>query len=227
MIVSQLSDLPAEYTCKLCGETKPTVEMCVVRTHGGLRLRPRCKKCHNERERGHRREYKRNYLRRWRRRNKALTDSYWKDNDQIRERSRIRARAYVEKNHDVIAIRRRLSRRGISVTMGEAHELLATYGRCYPTRYGLTPEGLRECERIRSSQRRRGAKRKLTALEIRLMVYEDGLFIKPSRQPVPYKAAARNMSRWQRQQLEQKTQKALPRSSACVTLRATSVAATA
>ena len=41
-------------------------------------LRPRCKKCHNRRERGHRREYKTAYLRRWRDYNAELVESYWK-----------------------------------------------------------------------------------------------------------------------------------------------------
>jgi hypothetical protein len=225
MKVQKLSELPATYACKLCGEVKPIAEMCLVHTKGQFYLRPRCKSCHNTLEAGHRREYKRNYLRRWRKRNQKLNDSYWKRNDRARERNRINGAAYVAKHGEALAIQRRLRHKGERVTIEEAKALLEKFGRCYPTRYGLTKEGLRECERIRSTQRRHGRQR-FTAFEIRLMAYEDGYFIDPSRQPVPYKSASENMRRWQQQQ-KQKPATPLPRVNSCATFRATSVAATA
>lgn len=224
--VSRLTELPEKYPCKLCGAVKVIGEMCLVHTKGKFVLRPRCKECHNKREAGHRREYKTRYQREWRRRNKQLHRSYW-DNDQCRETNKLRMRAYVAGNKEALAIQRRLRIRGISVTLVEASELLQQYGRCYPTKHGLTPEGQRECERIRSTQRRRGMRHPLTSFQIRLMVYEDGLFIKPSRQPTPYQKAAKNMRQRRAVQCKQKTRKPLPLSQSCATLRATSVAATA
>jgi hypothetical protein len=197
MIVSKLSDLPKEYACKLCGATKPVAEMVVRRRRelNGFCLQPRCKECHNARERGHRREYKRKYLQRWRKKNAAVAKSYWKDHPEYLERSRESAARYVEKHRDALAIRRRLKSRGIEVSVAEAEELLKQYGRCYPTRFGLTPEGLKECERIRSRMRQRGGK-VLSSVEIRIMVYEDGHYITPSRQPKPYQKAAARLREW-------------------------------
>src|SRR6185295_11057083 len=73
--------LPSEGFCSHCGKLKPIGEMLVVhrKREGDYYMRPRCKQCHNKRERGHRREYKRNYLRAWRKRNAALNESYWRD----------------------------------------------------------------------------------------------------------------------------------------------------
>lgn len=193
------SELPGEHTCNLCQATKPITAMVIVRNRreGVYQVRPRCKDCHNQRERGHRREWKRKYLQRWRARNKELNDSYWR-NPEARERARINhARRFAEK-HDAILIQGRMNRRGMGITIKEAEELLKRFGRCYPTRLGLTPEGLRECERIRSAFRRSGSKRRPTNFEIRLMVYEDGLHIPPSKQPKPFKDAAKRLRRLQR-----------------------------
>jgi hypothetical protein len=199
MKVEKLDQLPPEYGCKLCGLTKPLAEMIVVhvRREQSYRLRPRCKACHNERERGHRREWKREYLKRWRRGNARLNRSYW-DNEQARENNRIRAGERFREKHDAILIQGRLRRHGIAVSFKEAEALLAKFGRCYPTRYGLTQEGLRECERIRSAMRRIG--RRISPIEIRIMVYEDGLYIKPNRQPRPYQRSAEKLRQWHRGQ---------------------------
>lgn len=202
MKVTTLIDLPDVYTCNVCNETKPIAEMCVTRHRKEkiFDLRPRCKDCHNESERGHRREWKRKYLQRWRSRNATLNESYWKDNPRVKEQARLRAAAHFTEKHDAILIQGRLNRRGHGVSLQEAEELLHKFGRCYPSRFGLTPEGLRECERIRGAMRRRASKRRIRLVDIRIMVYEDGLFIKPSSQPVPYKSAAKNLRRWQHEQ---------------------------
>lgn len=199
MKLLSLNDLPEEHHCNTCGKDKPIVEMMVVhnRKSGTYQLRPRCKSCHNEKEKGHRREWKTQYLQRWRRRNKKLVESYWKDSPDRKEKNRIRMAAHVKANKDAIAIQRRLrTRLDMHISLLEAKELLGRFGHCYPSRYGLTREGLRECERIRSRLRKPSAKLRLSAVEIRMMVYEDGLFITPSRQPRPYEKAARNLRNW-------------------------------
>lgn len=173
-----------------------------------FRVRPRCKACNNERERGNRREYKRKYLKKWRKRNDSLNRSYWKDNPHVKERSRINAARQREKKGDAMAIQQRMRNRGFYLSLSEAGELLAIYGRCYPTRAGLSKKGLAECERIRSRLRRSrrasyGAKMP-TNFEIRLMVYEDGLedvslLIQPELQPEkPYDSRAENMRKYWR-----------------------------
>jgi hypothetical protein len=161
-------------------------------------LRPRCKSCHNGRERGHRREWKRKYLQRWRAKNAKLNESYWKGSDRVRERGRVNAARRFKENHDALLIQGRLRRRGMPVSINEAKELLRKYGPCYPSRFGLTRAGLKECERIRSVQRRRNPRCRLSPVEIRIMVYEDGLHIKPSRQRRPYKESAKKLRKWQR-----------------------------
>ena len=193
------------HQCNTCGAMKPIGEMIALRRKAdkSLYIRPKCKDCHNSAERGHRREYKREYLRKWRKRNKALNDSYWKDNDRARERAAANARKRVAANHDAILIQGRMGRRGMNVTLEEAKELLAKYGRCYPSRFGLSKKGLKECERIRSRMRRRSKSRRMpTMFEIRLMVYEDDdgdyvFVIPPDKQPVPYRKAAETMRRYQ------------------------------
>lgn len=198
-----MRDLPVHGTCNKCGETKPREEMIVLRrADKSYYMRPRCKTCHNESERGHRREYKAAYLKTWRRRNKALNDSYWKDNDRVRERSRARALKRFRDNHEAVLIQGRMGRRGMNVTLVEAKELLEKYGRCYPTRFGLTAKGLKECERIRSRARSRNDVRRMpSSFDIRLMVYEDDdgeyrFVIRPDLQPVPYAAASANLKRY-------------------------------
>ncbi len=200
MKVTKMVDLPDEYTCNICNVIKPVSDMCVAhhRKEGIFYLRPRCKDCHNARERGTRREYKRKYLQRWRARNPQLNESYWRDNPRVKEKARIRAAARSNEKHEALLIQGRLNRRGFGISLKEAEELLNKFGRCYPTRYGLTPEGLRECERIRGAMRRRGSKQ-MRPVEIRIMAYEDGLYIKPSRQIVPYKCAAKRLRKWQKQ----------------------------
>ena len=198
-------NLPAHGTCNKCGETKPRDEMVVFRRRADktFYMRPRCKACHNDAERGHRREYKAEYLRKWRKRNKALNDSYWKDNERAKEQARINASRRFNDNHDAMLIQGRMCRRGMNVSLVEAKELLEKYGRCYPTRFGLTDKGLKECERIRSRMRARSDRRRMpSAFEIRVMVYEDDdceyrFVIRPDRQPVPYQVAADRLRRYQ------------------------------
>jgi hypothetical protein len=191
--------LPAEYECKLCHLTKPIAEMMVVyvRREKVYRLRPRCKKCHNERERGHRREYKRNYLQRWRRENAAVNKSYW-NNEHVREQMRVNAARRLEKDRDAILIQGRMNRRGMGISLKEARELLKRFGPCYPSRLGLSQKGLRECERIRSALRRSGKKR-FSMFEIRLMVYDDekSNYIKPHLQKRPYQNQSKRLREWQ------------------------------
>jgi hypothetical protein len=43
--------------------------------------------------------------------------------------------------------------------------------------------------------------------EIRLIVYEDGYFIKPKRQKPPYQHAAARLRKWQAEQRRLKAQK--------------------
>jgi hypothetical protein len=81
------------------------------------------------------------------------------------------------------------------VSINEAKNLCRKYGPCYPSRFGLTPKGLLECERIRSRSRR--GKKPLKSIEIRMMVYEDGFHKSPSRQRAPYQAAAERLRQWQ------------------------------
>ena len=161
-------------------------------------LRPRCKACNNARERGARREWKTKYLRRWRRENKGLNESYWRTATELnREKINSRARKRFIENHDALLIQGRLRRRlGLRVSIDEANKILKRYGRCYPTQFGLTPEGKKECERIRSRMRRveRAAP---SLIEIRMMVYEDGHYIKPNRQPIPYRKASERLSKLQ------------------------------
>jgi hypothetical protein len=211
MIVDHLSELPAEYECVICGASKPVGDMLVVRlrTRKKFLLRPRCKKCNNERERGHRREWKRKYLRRWRRDNAALNESYWRGRDRLVQNAI--SYSHFRRNHDAILIQGRLRRQlGAKVTLAEARELLRKHGCCYPTRYGLTPKGLRECERIRSrlrSARRSGQKVKMPKpVEIRMMVYDEGghLRIKPRLQDRPYQRAARQLESWHAEQRRRK-----------------------
>jgi hypothetical protein len=180
--------------------------MVVVRRRevNGFHLRPRCKECHNARERGHRREWKRKYQQRWRAKNAKLNKSYW-HNPTAREKARLKAAARSEEINAALLIQGRLRRKGMQVSLQEAGELLKQFGRCYPTRYGLTAEGLRACERIRSAMRRRGSKR-LLPVQIRMMVYEDGYYIKPSRQRPPYQSSAENLRRWQREQKAKREQ---------------------
>ena len=207
MITKTISELPATYRCKLCGAEKPVCEMVLVRRRASktFLLRPRCKACHNARERGHRREWKRNYLRRWRANCPDLTEAYWRKANKL-HRSRINANAYsrFRRHHDAILIQGRLRRRtGRSVSLAEARELLRKFGPAYPTKHGLTPAGVKECERIRSRLRNAGQKPNL--LEIRLMVYEDGFALRPSRQPILFQVAAARLRAWH---LNRKLQKA-------------------
>lgn len=103
MISKTRAELPPEYGCRVCGATKPIGEMVLVhrRRTRDFMLRPRCKLCHNAREKGHRREYKRKYLRRWRKENPEVNESYWKP--KLAERRPIvneRARQRIKKYQD-------------------------------------------------------------------------------------------------------------------------------
>lgn len=211
---ARLDDLPSTVVCIQCETSKPLAEMIVVRIRREqvYRVRPRCKECHNARERGHRREWKRKYLRRWRRENAAVNESYWKGNPETKERARVNAAKRLEnpEYREAVAIQRRLRNKGVSVSIDDAKEFLAKYGRCYPTRFGLTAAGLRECERIRSRLRARSAKtqRRVPHLfDIRIMVYEQSedeasLIIPPAKQPRPFQKAAARLRAWQRQRRE-------------------------
>jgi hypothetical protein len=197
---NSMAELPATYSCRKCGQEKPTIpDMIVVRRRrdGKVMLRPRCKQCHNARERGHRREYKLAYLRRWRKRNAELNESYWRKESALhRERLNATARERFRRDHDAVLIQGRLRRQlGMRVPLAEARELASKYGPCYPTRLGLTPWGLREYERIRASLRR--MHKEMKPIEVRTMLYADGHFITPRCQKTPYRAAAKKMRRWQ------------------------------
>lgn len=199
MRVQTRGELPETYRCRLCGAEKPILEMVLVRTQGLFLLRPRCKACNNTRERGHRRDYKRNYLRRWRKLNPEVNESYWREAAQ-RNRALTNTRAHdrFSRDHAAILIQGRLRRRlGMSISIEEARKLANKFGCCYPTRFGLTLGGLRECERIRSRMRICGLKP--NPVEIRMMVYEDGHFQKPSRQRMPYQRSAEQLRNWHEQ----------------------------
>jgi hypothetical protein len=201
------AQLPQKATCRKCGEEKPLAQIVVVRLSTGVfYVRPRCKDCHNEFERGRRREWKRAYLSRWRKRNADAERSYW-DNDSNRERARLRAaRLFSDPEyHCALLIQGRLRRRlGLRVPIAEAKELLHRFGPAYPTRHGLTASGLRECERIRSRTRR--DKHAPSMIEIRMMVYEDsgiygsakggGFVLDPKRQRMPYASASKKMRQY-------------------------------
>ncbi len=202
---AKITDLPARYRCRLCGKQKKREKMVVVhiKAEGIYRMRARCKECHNERERGHRREWKTEYLRRWREENKGLNDSYWQ-NPRAQEKLTENARRRWLENHDAILIQGRINRKGYRVSLSEAKELLEKFGPCYPTRFGLTEEGLRRCERIRNRQRRNAPRRPLSPLEIRMQVYDEGLFIKPHLQTRPYQHASTTLRLWQAAQRDKK-----------------------
>jgi hypothetical protein len=204
MIAKTYKDLPTVYKCRICSTEKEIEEMILIhrKKTNDYMLRPRCKACHNKSERGHRREYKTNYLRKWRTNNSGLNESYWRTSTQTnRDEIADQARARFNKDHYAILIQGRINRRtektGMHITIDEARALLRKYGRCYPTRFGLTPKGLKECERIRSGMRR--IKRKMSLLEIRIMVYEDGYYIKPKNQPIIYKSASERLHHWHRE----------------------------
>ncbi|MBK6589862.1 MAG: hypothetical protein IPG22_16365 [Acidobacteria bacterium] len=198
----RFDQLPLSRTCNKCGKDKMRDEMIIQHRHDDsgnyYYFRPRCKDCNNSAERGHRREYKTKYLQNWRKQNAEVNESYWR-NDETREAAKVRARSFSQDHKDAIAIQRRLYNRGEQVTIAAARELLALYGRCYPTRYGLTLKGLKRCEQIRSRLRSRSEKyRMLSSFEIRVMVYEEseeevGLVIPPEQQPIPYPKAAENL----------------------------------
>lgn len=200
MIVKTLDQLPEVYICNVCTTPKPIGEMILVRRRktGDFLLRPRCKQCHNLRERGHRREYKRKYLRTWRKWNPELNESYWRQRNE-EKRQEINRSAYMrfQQKHHALLIQGRLRRRlGMSTPIKEAQNLLRKFGPCYPTPQGLTSTGLKECERIRSAMRRMG--KKISTIEIRMMVYDDDAsnVIKPSRQKIPFSAASERLKRW-------------------------------
>ena len=212
--VTKYSDFPSVYTCNLCDETKLIEQMIVIhsRSENCYRMRPRCKDCHNAKERGNRRDYKTKYLKNWRKRNKKLNESYWKGNPIVREKARLTAMNRFTENHEAMLIQGRMRRKGMPVTLAEAQELLQKFGRCYPTRFGLSKKGLSECERIRSRLRVRKA-RKINLFDIRLSVYEDALedtslMIAPRKQPIPYKSASNTMKKFQAKQRQKLTQAA-------------------
>jgi hypothetical protein len=205
MIVRSINEIPASYVCNRCDREKPIGEMVVVRLRkkGVYLIRRRCKACHNLRERGHRREWKRKYLRRWRRENSKLNESYWRKAAADRTRVNAHARAHFINNHHAILIQGRLRRRlGMHVSLSEARRLLSEYGPCYPSIQGLSRKGINQCERIRSRLRRRGVRPNL--VEIRMMAYADGNYIKPQKQKIPYQYAAENLRRWWKTSTERK-----------------------
>lgn len=199
------NDLPAIGHCNKCDQDKPLAEMCVFRraSEGTYCLRPRCKECayaYNRTLQG----WRRDYLRQWRRRNAALNRSYW-DNPEAKEKSSQNNRKFRAANREANLIQNRLRRRGMPCSLDEARKYLAKYGPNYPTIHGLTDWGKREVERVRSACRRQG--KKITALEIRLMVYEDSeeeprLLKKPSVQKFPYKKCGQKLRAWHQQKKE-------------------------
>jgi hypothetical protein len=200
MRVKSREALPVEHACLKCKKTKPLAEIIVVREKktGHFLVRARCKECHNKKECGHRREYKTRYLRRWRKHNADLNESYWRQyNAENREHLTSLAYERFQRHHEAILIQGRLHRRGIKVSIQEARDLYKRFGQCYPTRYGLTPTGLREAERIRSSQRRLPKAKRFSNLEIRMLLYEDGYFITPKRQIRPYLKSAAKLKAFQ------------------------------
>lgn len=203
MKARHFSDLPAIAHCNKCDKDKPLVEMIVFRrTSDGLyHLRKRCKECAYAYNRTLQ-EWRREYLRKWRKQNAALNRSYW-DNPEVKERSSQNMRKFQAINREALLIKNRLWRRGHPCTIAEAREYLKKYGPNYPTIHGLSNEGKREVERIRSSYRRMG--KAVSHFEIRLMVYEDSaeeprLLKKPGTQKFPYKNAAHRLRTWHQQQ---------------------------
>lgn len=170
-----ISDLPPEASCRQCRATKPIGEMMVayLKKEKLFRVRPRCKQCHNEREKGHRRDYKRRYLQNWRKKNSEVNKSYRAN----REYYRNRARKFYQNNRAALLIQIRLRYRGRYHTLEECRSLLKKFGPFYPLLKGLSKKGRREAERIRSRMRNKKAKsfgaKILKNWEIRLMVYED------------------------------------------------------
>ena len=201
MDYASIAELPETATCLKCGETKPIVKMIVIRMRGtgAIRVQSRCKDCNNRHERGHRREWKTAYLRKWRAVNKDLNESYWRGRS-LEHQAEI-ARRHFRKNHAALLIQGRLRRRlGMSLPLEEARKLLRRFGPCYPTRFGLTAKGLKEAERIRG--RLRANRQHVPAVEIRMMVYEDqkSFFVKPRLQVMPYQSAARQLRAWHARQ---------------------------
>jgi hypothetical protein len=174
-----------------------------LRGKGVYLIRHRCKDCNNRKERGHRREWKRQYLRRWRRENPGLNESYWRKAAADRTKVNTHARVHFLNNHHAILIQGRLRRRlGMHVSLSEARRLLSEYGPCYPTIQGLSRKGINQCERIRARLRCLGIRPNL--VEIRIMVYADGHYIKPPKQKIPYQHAAQNLRRWWKTSPERK-----------------------
>ena len=128
-----LTDLPEKHTCLKCGAEKLLVEMIVVRERktGNYLLRARCKKCHNEQEHGHRRPAKTDYLRRWRKANASLNESYWRQANVLnREKINSHAQARFQRKHHALLIQGRLRRHGLKVGIFEAQQLLKKFGPC-------------------------------------------------------------------------------------------------
>ena len=181
MTFEKISDMPPNHLCNACQTVKPVGEMLVVyiKREKRYKLRPKCKPCHNLKERGHRRRQKREYLRKWRKRNKELTNSYHKT-EAHREKARISSMRFYHQNRDVILIKLRFKSKRIIISTAEAKKFLKRFGRSYPKPGGLTKEGRIMCERIRSRNRNRnGGRQTLSSFEIRLMVYDDGFFTPP------------------------------------------------
>lgn len=208
MKATSLDQFPVEYGCKLCETSKPLQEMVLVflRTEKVYKLRPRCKECHNARERGHRREWKKQYLQKWRKNNAKLNESYWR-NDQAKEQHRVNAKKRFDQKHEAILIQIRMRKRGYPTSIAEAEALLKRFGPCYPTKAGLSKRGLRECERIRSALRRQKKKR-ISTFEIRLMVYDDDKsnYIKPRRQKKPYQHSANTLRKYHQEKKHDRSQ---------------------
>lgn len=202
---NSVAELPEKAFCKLCELEKPITEMMVayLRKEKVFRVRPRCKECHNESEKGKRRDYKTKYLQKWRKKNPQLNKSYW-DNPESKEKARINAYNRFTEKHEAILIQGRMNRRGMNSIIEQAEEFLKLYGRCYPSRLGLSKAGLRRFEQIRSRLRQRKAK-KFDSFEIRLMIYEESeeeksLIIPPIQQQVPFKVASERFKQWHRNQ---------------------------
>src|SRR6185369_7198439 len=138
--VATLDLLVEEGFCKHCQTSKPSSEMVVVhlKREKLYYMKPICKECHNKRERGHRREYKRNYLRAWRKRNAQLNESYWRNTPDRKQKAIERQERMRQRHGDALLIQGRLRRRGMKISVKEAGALLRRFGPCYPSRMGLT-----------------------------------------------------------------------------------------
>ncbi len=153
MRFASFAELPVSARCNKCGVTKPLAQMMVARSRrdSTINVRPRCKACQSEFERGHRREWKRAYCRRWREQHPGA----WRDK-QDRARNTRNMKRWRTKHLAAYRMQARMRKRGWHLDWRSAGELLRDYGPAYPLASGLNAAGRREMERLRAQARRRG-----------------------------------------------------------------------